>query len=311
VADRERLVELARAKPVPPYTLDDRLTFFCPRENLAALDLPTIRAFHRWTREQYRPARGEPAILLLLPCQRVKPYSLSAEHRAVNGALLKAGYRPTCRGDWPEALTARAPADLLSNAPLRGACVRIDRAVISEPLGIVPYEAIYTWRGKPSIAARYDDPGLFEHRGLACPWREDCESRVSKSGAVRWGEAEREAYVATHNRLVAHIAAVLDKWRGAYRAILAYVAPGLTHRSFLGGVEERRAAGIPGARRVRGQLLRLESVADRIPGAVRLVPDGDELRQLRSAHGGRLAGNVLSTQDCLGVLMSAIDGAAA
>jgi hypothetical protein len=44
---------------------------------------------------------------------------------------------------------------------------------------------------------------------------------------------------------------------------------------------------------------------------VRLVPDGDELRQLRSAHGGRLAGNVLSTQACLRVLMSAIDGAAA
>jgi hypothetical protein len=41
---RERLVELARAKP---NSLDEELTFFCPRENLAGLDLPAVRAFHR------------------------------------------------------------------------------------------------------------------------------------------------------------------------------------------------------------------------------------------------------------------------
>ena len=31
LSDREHLVELARAKPTPPYTLDEELTFFCPQ----------------------------------------------------------------------------------------------------------------------------------------------------------------------------------------------------------------------------------------------------------------------------------------
>ena len=44
-----------------------------------------MRAFHRWVLEEHRPlpAQGA-AVLLLLPCQKRKPYTLSAEHLAVN-----------------------------------------------------------------------------------------------------------------------------------------------------------------------------------------------------------------------------------
>jgi hypothetical protein len=303
---RGRLVELARRKPVPPFTLDERLTFFCPRENLDGLDLPTVRSFHRWQLNEHRPAGGEPAILLLLPCQRVKPYTLSLEHRSVNQALVSAGYHPDGRGDWPEELAAHAPAELLANTPLRGQGVRIDRAVVSEPFGLVPYEAIYRWRGRPSPAARYDDPGLFEHRGIACTWRADCESRAATSGKARWGEAERAAFVAVHNRLVSLIAHVLDRWLDGYLAILAYVAPGLTHRSFLGGPDERRAAGLRASRRSGGRTLTLDSVEHHLPGAVSLVPDGRELRSLRALHGGRLPSNLLTREDCLTLLLHEI-----
>jgi hypothetical protein len=300
-------MELARAKPVPPYTLDEQLTFFCPRENLAGLDLPIVREFHRWQVEEHRPARGEPAVLLLLPCQRVKPYTLSSEHRAVNESLLTAGFDPDGRGDWPEELGARAPEALLANAPLRRAGLRIDRAVVSEPLGLVPYEAIYQWRGAPSLAARYDDPGLFEHRGIACTWRDDCESTVGRSGRAHWGDVERAAFVEVHNRLVAQISAALERWRDAYTAILAYIAPGLTHRSFIGGPQERRAAGLSESRRAAGRLLELDSVARRLPNTVRIVPNADELHKLRALHRGRVPSNVLSTHDCLRLLTEQIE----
>ena len=55
---RERLVELAWAKPIPPYSLDEELNFFCPRENLAGLGLPAVRAFHRWLLHEHRPPPG-------------------------------------------------------------------------------------------------------------------------------------------------------------------------------------------------------------------------------------------------------------
>jgi hypothetical protein len=57
-----------------------------------------------------------------------------------------------------------------------------------------------------------------------------------------------------HNRLAALMAAVLVRWRRRYAALLAYVAPGLTHRSFLGDTAERRAAGLPAARRAGRRL---------------------------------------------------------
>lgn len=178
--------------------------------------------------------------------------------------------------------------------------------MVSEPFGLVPYEALYRWRGRPFPCARYDDPGLFEHRGLACTWRSDCT--VVRSGGVwRWGDAEREAFVEVHNRLAALLAAVLERWRDRYVAVLGYVAPRLTHRSFLGDAAERRAAGLPTGRRVGGRLLRLRGVGELAPGLVTLVPDGRELAALRRDQGGHLPADVLTRAWCLRLLLDRLD----
>ncbi|HMY27138.1 MAG TPA: hypothetical protein PLO12_10210 [Solirubrobacterales bacterium] len=307
LSDREHLVELARGKPTPPYTLDEELTFFCPQENLEGLDLPVVREFHRWVTTEHQPAPGdEKAVLLLLPCEKAKPYSLSAEHRAVSNALGEAGYEPRERGDWPEELAGLASPQELSNAPLVGpGGLRIDRAVISEPFGIVPYEAIYRWRGEPTPCARYDDPGLFEHRGIGCLWREDATvSRTAKG--YSWGDNERAAYVEVHDRLSALIDQVLTRLSARYEAILAYVGHTLTHRTFLASDEERREAGIPQNRRVGGETRQLIGVNDRSPGLVRLVPDAEGLEQIRAESGGRLPSGFLTGAPSLGQLELAL-----
>jgi len=303
VIAREELVAAARAKPIAPYTLDERLTFFCPQENLEALDLPLVGDFHRWLMEEHDPGGDEPAVLLLMPCQRTKPYSLSGEHRAINRALIDAGYRPTGRGDWPDELAVHAPEDLLSNAPLTGHGLRIDRAVLSEPFGVVPYEAIYRWRGDLTPCARYDDPGLFEGRGLGASWRTDSTSVEVAGGRYRWGDNERRAYVETHNRLVERIVAVLERLRDRYAVIVAYVTPTLTHRSFLVGADERRASGLPAARRVAGRRLPLVGAGDLAPGLVEVLPSGAGLDRVRAVHGGRLPADFLRRPETLDQLI--------
>lgn len=294
-SDRDYLLELARQKPTSPYTLDEELTFFCPQENLEGLDLPVVRAFHEWMTTEHRPAPGdERAVLLLLPCEKTKPYSLSAEHRAVSNALAAAGYEPKGRGDWPDELAPLASPAELSNEPLVSRSgLRVDRAVISEPFGIVPYEAIYRWRGELTPCARYDDPGLFEHRGIGPLWRTDATARPTTKGYA-WGDSERAAYVEVHDRLSALIDQVLNRLAPRYEAILAYVGHTLTHRTFLADDRERSQAEIPRARRVAGENRRLVGVNDRSPGLVKLIPDGDGLYRIRSANGGRLPSGFLT-----------------
>lgn len=304
---REALVAAARLKPIPPYTLDEQLTFFCPQENLEALDLPVVLDFNRWLLEEHDPCGPEPAVLLLMPCQRTKPYALSGEHRAINSALIAAGFVPDGRGDWPDELAELAPAELLSNAPLHGHGLRIDRAVLSEPFGFVPYEAIYHWRGELTPCARYDDPGLFEARGLGSAWRSDSTSVPVAGGKHRWGDNERRAYVETHNLLVERITRVLARLSERYAAILAYVTPTLTHRSFLVGRAERRLSGLPAARRVGGRALPLTGVDDIVPGLVEVLPDSDGLQQLRQQSGGRLRADFLRSPDALGQLLARLE----
>jgi hypothetical protein len=89
--------------------------------------------------------------------------------------------------------------------------------------------------------------------------------------------------------------------------VLGYVAPGLTHRSFLGDAAERRAAGLPTGRRVGGQLLRLRGVGELQPGLVTLVPDGRQLAALRRDRGGRLPAGVLTQPWCLRLLLDRIE----
>ena len=307
--DRAALVASSGSRPNPPYGLDPELTFYCPQENLDALDLPVVSSFLQWAEEEYEPpAAAGPAVLLLLPCQKVKPYALSPEHRSINRSLLAAGYEPQARGDWPEALDDAAEAALLSNAPLEGNGLRIDRAVISEPFGFVPYEAIYRWRGELSPCAAYDDPGLFEHRGLACTWRPDCTSIAPKSGNHwRWGDNERAAFVETHNRLSASMAQALSRIAPRYEAIFAYVAPKLTHRSFVVDREGRSAVGLPNSRRIAGDNRDLVGVNDIEPGLVRVVPDPGELEIMREMLGGRLPAKLLGHSMSLETLNRVIE----
>jgi hypothetical protein len=293
--DRTTLVAASGSRPNPPYGLDPELTFYCPQENLEALDLPVVSSFLDWAENCYKPpAVKGPAVLLLLPCQKVKPYALSPEHRSINAALIGAGYRPQGRGDWPQELGELAADELLSNEPLEGNGLRVDRAVISEPFGFVPYEAMYHWGGELSPCAAYDDPGLFEHRGLACTWRPDCTSIPPQAGRIwRWGDNERAAYVETHNRLAESMAAALGRISGRYEQIIAYVAPKLTHRSFIVDREGRRAVGLANSRRVGGVNRELVGVNDIEPGLVRVVPDPGELAALRDELGGRLPSKLL------------------
>lgn len=304
---REELVERAKAKPLLPYTLDERMTFFCPQENLEALDWEVVLRFHDWGLGRAPETGAEPAILLLMPCEKVKPYALSPEHRSINAALHAAGFLPSGRGDWPQELAGQAPEALLSNAPLVGHGLRIDRAVVSEPFGVVPYEAIYHWDGDLTPCARYDDPGLFEGRGLHCLWREDSTSIAMSNGKYRWGDAERGAFVETHNRLVGRIVQTLTALAPHYEQIVAYTTPTLTHRSFLADRAGRLEAGLPSSRKVDGELRELVGVGDRAPGLVEVLPSGAGLDALRAVRGGKLPSDVLQQPDALAQLVSRIE----
>lgn len=308
LGDRDELMRQARLKPTPPYTLDEQLTFFCPQENLEGLELPVVRKFHEWISNDFQPSSGdERAILLLLPCEMEKPYPLSAEHRAVSGILAEEGFEPRARGDWPEELGMLASPAELSNQPLfnevRG--LRIDRAVISEPFGLVPYEAVYTWQGEPSPCARYDDPGLFEHRGIGPLWRNDCTATPTVDGYV-WGDNEKRAYVEVHERLSVLIGRTLIRLADRYDSILAYVSHALTHRTFLASDSERASAGIPRSRQIDGTDLKLVGVNDRSPGLVELVPDASELDLIRSLSGGVLPSELLTGRKSLDLLRGKI-----
>ena len=304
--NRKKLVASSCSTPNPPYGVDPKLTFYCPQENLEALDMPVVKRFLRWAEDDYTPSPPKkPAVLLLMPCQKVKPYAISPEHLAINSHLLAAGYAPSERGDWPEGISQLAAAPLLSNGPLEGNGLQIDRAVISEPFGFVPYSSMYYWSGKLSPCGQYDDPGLFSHRGLACTWRSD-NTAVPQDAKWRWGDNERAAYVEVHNRLAESIAKALSRIASNYEAIYAYVAPALTHRSFIVDRAQSRAAGMSNARRVGSQMLPLVGVNDLVPGLVDLVPDAAQLTRLRGQMGGRLPAKLLSTTPALKLLTTAI-----
>jgi hypothetical protein len=56
--NRKDRVAAAYAKITPPFTLDETLTFFCPQENVEALEHPGIRAFHQYMLGDYQPPVG-------------------------------------------------------------------------------------------------------------------------------------------------------------------------------------------------------------------------------------------------------------
>ena len=174
----------------------------------------------------------------------------------------------------------------------------LDRIVVSEPLALVPYDTLYDWVGGPSPATAYDDPGLFEARGTSVsPWRDDCTAVKTPDGRWRWGPAEREAYVEMHNTLSDRIGETLARVAPRYESIVAWVSPGLTHRTFLADAAQRRAEGLPQSRRGRSGTLRLEGVADRHPDLVTALPTTAQMTESRDLLEARLAAEGRPTSD--------------
>ena len=293
-------VKRSRAKTVPPYELDDRLTFYCPQENLESLKNPIVKEFYRYVAERYRPPRfSGRTTLLILPCTRTKPYNLSAEHQAINGYLDSLKFRPIAQSRRPADLNPPAGTGktLLEVSPLRKGTRLIHRAVISEPMGLVPYEYLYYFKGRFSPVSRYDDPGLFEHRRNAvCLWRKDSTAEWGRNGYI-WGENERKAFVLYHNALVDLLTGTLIRLRSHYDRIIAYVSPKLTHRSFLTSREEKRANGMPIFRKVGRERLELLGVNDMEPGLVEVLPKAEDFADARAQLARRLRGKNSSISD--------------
>ncbi len=275
-----RLAE-SRAKIVAPFQLDDSMRFYSPQDNLDALEHPRVRPFYEYVRDAYVP--NLPAgrhVALFIPCTKTKPYPLSIEHRRVNGALIAAGFQPVKGGpdtapepEWLDRLEPDEDPAVLAVTPLARNGTVVHRYVVSEPMGLVPYEFVFRWHGEQSPASAYDDPGLFEHRGTAVsPWRPDSTGTQAADGSWRWGDSEKAAYVEVHNRLTEIMAAEIERLRPTYDAMIAWVAPGLTHRSFMMAADNRSSEGIPGSRLVAGRRLQYVSVNDRVPGAVDVHP---------------------------------------
>ena len=271
----QRLIESAQ-KYRAPFKLDPTLALYCPQDNVDSLQHPRIAAWFDFILRDYTPdlPKASRRILLLLPCTATKPYIHSTEHRRINAALLAAGFAPIGPAD-PKLLEARAPEEpeaLFSLAPLlHPDGIVIHRAVISEPLGLVPYEHMLDYPGGESPAVAYDDPGLFEERGNAVsPWRADCTATRVSAAKWKWGANEKRAYVEMHNAMADVVAKVLSRFGGLYTQRISWVAPGLTHRSFVVAKGERAAHGIVATRQVGTERLALTGANDLLAPELRL-----------------------------------------
>jgi hypothetical protein len=271
----QRLLESAQ-KYRAPFKLDPTLALYCPQDNIDSLRHPRIAAWFDFILRDYTPQlpAAPRRVLLLLPCTATKPYIHSTEHRRINAALLAAGFAPTGPAD-PLLLAARAvdePEALFSLAPLlHPDGIVIHRAVISEPLGLVPYEHMLAYPGGESPAVAYDDPGLFEERGNAVsPWRADSTATRLPGGKWKWGANEKRAYVEMHNVMADVVARALLRFGGVYTQRISWVAPGLTHRSFVVAREQRAAHGIVATRQVGAERLALTGANDLLPPALQL-----------------------------------------
>jgi hypothetical protein len=267
--DRNVRILESRKKICAPAKLDDELCFYSPQDNVDALEHPRVRDWLRFISRNYLPRTDRKLrnVLLLLPCTKTKPYPLSPEHLRINAHLIAAGYRPANGASLAADFSAHLPAgfspEVLSLAPLRKGGVVLHRAVVSEPLVLVPYEYVFRNGKRPSPACAYDDPGLFEARGNAVsPWRKDFSGIRISPKKWRWGSEERRAYVTMHNEMSKRLAQVIARIRPNYSAVVAWVSPGLTHRSFILARDQRRSNGVASARRVGDRNLPLQGVND-------------------------------------------------
>ena len=287
-----RLADSA-SKIKAPFTLDPTMRFYSPQENLDAFDHPRIAPYLDWIANEWEPPKGSPRLAVIIPCTKSKPYPTSREHRSINGALLDAGWEPDGTGGPPqelyECLDDGDDPRLLDLSTMTRNGVSLDRIVVSEPLGLVPYSSVYSWQDGPSPASGYDCPGLFESRGTSVsPWRTDHTATQNASGKWSWGPVERESYVAAHNILVDVIHSTLTRVRDRYVGIAAWTSPGLTHRSFMMGEDQRRVEGLPLSRRGTVGPCALRGVLDLTPGLVDILPTTDQLEQSRIDLAARL-----------------------
>ena len=271
----QRLLESAQ-KYRAPFTLDPTLALYCPQDNVDSLKHPRVAAWFDFILRDYvmKLPDAPRRVLLLLPCTATKPYIHSTEHRRINVALLAAGFVPTGPAD-PKLLSARAadePETLFSLAPLQHTDgTVIHRAVISEPLGLVPYEHMLAYPGGESPAVAYDDPGLFEDRGNAVsPWRADCTATRVSAKTWKWGANEKRAYVEMHNAMADVVAKALTRFGAIYTRRISWVAPGLTHRSFVVSKSECASHGVVATRQVGAERLSLIGANDLLPPALQL-----------------------------------------
>jgi hypothetical protein len=302
VTNKALRIRESREKICRPFELDETLCLYSPQDNVDALSHPRIVDWHRFITRSYEPRlpAGDRHILLFLPCTKTKPYPFSVEHKRINSTLISAGFQPTASLVAPveliDALEPEFPAEVLNLSPLRddrGTVVH--RVVLSEPLGVVPYENIVSYESKPSPATAYDDPGLFENRGNAVsPWRTDFTATAISDTRWKWGDEERRGYVTMHNVMSEWIAAFVTRLAGLYTERIAWVAPGLTHRSFVVGRGERKAHRVPAFRSVGGARLDLIGANDRLPPdlAIECLPTFDHCRMAMERLAMRLGRKV-------------------
>ena len=291
--EKETHFSVSRSKIKEPFKIDPTMLFYSPQETVDAFNHPRVLQHHKWVENDWLPPRGSPRIALIVPCTKFKPYPTSREHRSINQALMADGWDPDGSGKPPtgleDALDKGEDPRLLDVGTMTRNGVALDRIVISEPLGLVPYTHAYEWYGNPSPASGYDCPGLFESRGTSVsPWRKDHTATQTASGRWTWGPAEREAYVIAHNTLVDLVHKTLRRVEPHYQGIAAWVSPGLTHRSFLMDESQRKAEGLPLRRKGVNGLLALRGVRDQDPSLVDILPTTRHMARAQTQLGERL-----------------------
>src|SRR5579872_3089604 len=278
VEDRSRRVLESKLKIEKPFRLDETLCLYSPQDNVDSLNHPRIAEWLDYIQNDYEPELPEATrrILLFMPCTKTKPYPFSTEHMAINQRLLDEGFKPLRPSYLPQELQARLEPqfsrDVLNLSPLiKGRGTVVHRMVISEPMAVVPYEHIVEFKGKPSPAIAYDDPGLFENRGNAVsPWRPDSTATRISATRWKWGDEERRQYVAMHNEMARILANVVARIAHNYTDVISWVAPGLTHRSFVIGRGERSFHNGATSRMVDGKRQHLIGANDHLTQDARI-----------------------------------------
>lgn len=278
VKDRAKRVLESRQKIRSPFTLDESLCLYSPQDNVDSLKHPRIADWIRYVTRDYDPKlpKSGRRILLMMPCTKTKPYPFSSEHKSINQRLLDEGFKPVARDYLPQELQAQLEdkfsQEVLNLSPMvNKAGTVIHKAVISEPMAYVPYENIASYKGRPSPATAYDDPGLFEKRGNAVsPWRKDSTAKAISATRWKWGTEELRHYVIMHNAMAETLAKVLKRIGHLYTDRISWVAPGLTHRSFVLARDERPDHKIVASRKVGDERLELVGANDLLPPELRI-----------------------------------------